>query len=53
MEGGGCLVGILEFMVFELYEEEYNELVDIYLFGMCLLEMVMFEYLYSECINVV
>lgn len=46
-------IGILEFMVFELYEEEYNELVDIYLFGMCLLEMVIFEYSYSECINVV
>lgn len=35
----------------ELYEEEYNELVDIYSFGMCLLEMVTFEYPYSECIN--
>jgi WNK lysine deficient protein kinase len=31
----------------ELYEEEYNELVDIYSFGMCLLEMVTFEYPYS------
>ena len=35
----------------ELYEEQYNELVDIYSFGMCLLEMVTFEYPYSECIN--
>jgi hypothetical protein len=35
----------------ELYEEEYNELVDIYSFGMCLLEMVTFEYPYSECTN--
>lgn len=33
----------------ELYEEEYTELVDIYSFGMCLLEMVTFEYPYSEC----
>lgn len=33
----------------EVYEEEYNELVDIYSFGMCLLEMVTFEYPYSEC----
>lgn len=33
----------------ELYEEEYNELVDIYSFGMCMLEMVTFEYPYSEC----
>ena len=35
----------------ELYEEEYNELVDIYSFGMCLLELVTFEYPYSECTN--
>jgi serine/threonine protein kinase len=35
----------------ELYEEEYNELVDIYSFGMCMLEMVTFEYPYSECKN--
>lgn len=33
----------------EVYEEEYNELVDIYSFGMCILEMVTFEYPYSEC----
>lgn len=35
----------------ELYEEEYNELVDIYSFGMCMLEMVTFEYPYCECRN--
>nr|KAJ0202714.1 hypothetical protein LSAT_V11C500234110 [Lactuca sativa] len=35
----------------ELYEEEYNELVDIYAFGMCLLELVTFEYPYCECAN--
>jgi len=33
----------------EVYTEEYNELVDIYSFGMCVLEMVTFEYPYSEC----
>lgn len=33
----------------EVYEEEYNELVDIYSFGMCILEMVTFDYPYSEC----
>ncbi|XP_062189082.1 probable serine/threonine-protein kinase WNK1 isoform X2 [Phragmites australis] len=38
-----------EFMAPEVYEEEYNELVDIYSFGMCVLEMVTFEYPYSEC----
>ncbi|MCD9642651.1 Serine/threonine-protein kinase wnk3 [Datura stramonium] len=40
-----------EFMAPELYEEEYNELVDIYAFGMCLLELVTFEYPYVECAN--
>lgn len=42
-------VGTPEFMAPEVYEESYNELVDIYSFGMCLLEMVTFEYPYSEC----
>jgi WNK lysine deficient protein kinase len=46
-----CFAGTPEFMAPELYEEEYNELVDIYSFGMCLLEMVTFEYPYSECTN--
>ncbi|KAJ6431423.1 hypothetical protein OIU84_018828 [Salix udensis] len=42
-------VGTPEFMAPEVYEEDYNELVDIYSFGMCVLEMVTFEYPYSEC----
>ncbi|KAM7273794.1 hypothetical protein ACFE04_028458 [Oxalis oulophora] len=42
-------VGTPEFMAPEVYKEEYNELVDIYSFGMCVLEMVTFEYPYSEC----
>ncbi|KAK1271499.1 putative serine/threonine-protein kinase WNK3 [Acorus gramineus] len=45
------VIGTPEFMAPELYEEEYNELVDIYAFGMCLLELVTFEYPYSECSN--
>lgn len=45
------VIGTPEFMAPELYEEEYNELVDIYAFGMCMLEMVTFEYPYSECKN--
>ncbi|KAI5061912.1 hypothetical protein GOP47_0022451 [Adiantum capillus-veneris] len=45
------VIGTPEFMAPELYEEEYNELVDIYSFGMCLLEIVTFEYPYSECTN--
>ena len=48
---GMYCAGTPEFMAPELYEEEYNELVDIYSFGMCLLEMVTFEYPYSECTN--
>ncbi|CAL0300041.1 unnamed protein product [Lupinus luteus] len=42
-------VGTPEFMAPEVYEEAYNELVDIYSFGMCILEMVTFEFPYSEC----
>ena len=45
------MLGTPEFMAPELYEEEYNELVDIYSFGMCMLEMVTFDYPYSECKN--
>ncbi|KAJ3684006.1 hypothetical protein LUZ61_013170 [Rhynchospora tenuis] len=45
------VLGTPEFMAPELYEEEYNELVDVYSFGMCLLEMVTLEYPYSECQN--
>lgn len=44
-------LGTPEFMAPELYEEEYNELVDVYSFGLCVLEMVTFEYPYSECKN--
>lgn len=45
------LKGTPEFMAPELYEEEYNELVDIYSFGMCILEMITLEYPYIECKN--
>ncbi|KAK2974650.1 hypothetical protein RJ640_030258, partial [Escallonia rubra] len=45
------VIGTPEFMAPELYEEEYDELVDIYAFGMCLLELVTFEYPYVECKN--
>ncbi|KAK8663663.1 hypothetical protein V6N13_083471 [Hibiscus sabdariffa] len=45
------VIGTPEFMAPELYEEEYNELVDIYSFGMCVLEMLTSEYPYSECSN--
>ncbi|XP_043705864.1 probable serine/threonine-protein kinase WNK5 isoform X2 [Telopea speciosissima] len=45
------VIGTPEFMAPELYEEEYNELVDIYSFGMCVLEMLTGDYPYSECCN--
>ncbi|CAH9094036.1 unnamed protein product [Cuscuta epithymum] len=45
------VIGTPEFMAPELYDEEYNELVDIYSFGMCLLELITLEYPYSECRN--
>ncbi|KAL3536607.1 hypothetical protein ACH5RR_005068 [Cinchona calisaya] len=45
------VIGTPEFMAPELYEEEYDELVDIYSFGMCMLEMLTSEYPYSECSN--
>ncbi|EHA8587255.1 putative serine/threonine-protein kinase WNK11 [Cocos nucifera] len=43
------ILGTPEFMAPELYEEQYTELVDIYSFGMCVLEMVTLELPYSEC----
>ncbi|KAK1373876.1 Non-specific serine/threonine protein kinase [Heracleum sosnowskyi] len=45
------VIGTPEFMAPELYEEEYDQLIDIYAFGMCLLELVTFEYPYVECAN--
>ncbi|XP_044472960.1 probable serine/threonine-protein kinase WNK5 [Mangifera indica] len=45
------VIGTPEFMAPELYEEDYNELVDIYSFGMCMLEMLTSEFPYSECSN--
>lgn len=32
----------------EMFDENYNELVDIYSFGLCMLEMMTFEYPYRE-----
>ncbi|XP_059661188.1 probable serine/threonine-protein kinase WNK11 [Cornus florida] len=43
------LLGTPEYMAPELYEEDYTELVDIYSFGMCLLEMATMEIPYREC----
>ncbi|GAB2230446.1 hypothetical protein Droror1_Dr00014711 [Drosera rotundifolia] len=46
------VLGTPEFMAPELYDESYTELVDIYSFGMSLLELVTMEIPYSECTNV-
>ena len=43
--------GTPEFMAPEMYEEHYDESVDVYAFGMCMLEMATSEYPYSECTN--
>ncbi|KAK9089855.1 hypothetical protein Scep_028937 [Stephania cephalantha] len=46
------VLGTPEFMAPELYEEDYTELVDIYSFGMMVLELVTVEIPYSECDNI-
>jgi len=46
-----CPPGTPEFMAPEMYEEHYDEAVDVYAFGMCMLEMATSEYPYSECQN--
>ena len=45
------MLGTPEFMAPELYDESYDEKVDIYAFGMCLLEIFTKEVPYSECAN--
>nr|CCA14558.1 serine/threonine protein kinase putative [Albugo laibachii Nc14] len=45
------VLGTPEFMAPELYDESYDEKVDIYAFGMCVLEMVTKEVPYIECLN--
>ncbi|XP_070126922.1 serine/threonine-protein kinase WNK1 isoform X50 [Equus caballus] len=45
------VIGTPEFMAPEMYEEKYDESVDVYAFGMCMLEMATSEYPYSECQN--
>ena len=45
------VLGTPEFMAPELYDEDYDDRVDVYSFGMCLLELATLEYPYSECRN--
>ncbi|XP_064606454.1 serine/threonine-protein kinase WNK1-like isoform X2 [Liolophura sinensis] len=45
------VIGTPEFMAPEMYEEHYDESVDVYAFGMCIMEMATSEYPYKECTN--
>ncbi|KAJ1551182.1 Serine/threonine-protein kinase wnk3 [Nowakowskiella sp. JEL0078] len=45
------VLGTPEFMAPEFYDENYTETVDVYAFGLCVLEMCTKEYPYSECTN--
>ena len=45
------VLGTPEFMAPELYDENYNEKVDIYAFGMLLLEIITRDVPYHECHN--
>ena len=53
LQVGLCVscAGTPEFMAPEMYDEQYNESVDVYAFGMCMLEMATSEYPYKECTN--
>ena len=48
----GTVLGTPEFMAPELYTEKYDETVDVYAFGLVLLEMISMETPYSECMNI-
>lgn len=45
------VIGTPEFMAPEMYREDYGFPIDIWAFGMCVLEMLTLEYPYSECSN--
>ena len=45
------VIGTPEFMAPEMYDEHYDEAVDVYAFGMCMLEMSTSEYPYAECMG--
>ncbi|KAG6695523.1 hypothetical protein I3842_09G102200 [Carya illinoinensis] len=49
---GHSILGTPEFMAPEIYDENYTEKVDIYSFGMCVLELATMEIPYSECDSV-
>ena len=45
-------VGTPEFMAPEMFHDDYNELVDVYSFGMCMIQLITREYPYKECKNI-
>jgi len=45
------VLGTPHFMAPELYDESYTEKVDVYAFGMCIIEMATNETPYTECMN--
>ncbi|KAL0213377.1 hypothetical protein RCL1_007003 [Eukaryota sp. TZLM3-RCL] len=45
------VIGTPEFMAPELFSESYNELVDIWSFGLTVLEILTLQYPYAECAN--
>jgi len=46
------VIGTTQYMAPEMFDENYNELVDIWAFGMCVIEMCTLDYPYCECGNV-
>jgi WNK lysine deficient protein kinase len=46
------VVGTPEFMAEEMFNSDYDERIDVYALGMCILEMVTLEYPFSECANI-
>lgn len=48
-ENNKSILGTPEYMAPEVYEESYDNRIDIYSFGMCLLEFMSGEVPYSEC----
>lgn len=51
LQSGMSVIGTPEFMAPELYDEWYDEKVDVYAFGLCILELATLEYPYCECKN--
>src|ERR1700676_1655046 len=47
------MIGTPGFMAPELFAENYNELVDVWSFGMCVFEMATNQFPYMECNGVV